>query len=637
MLRLFVLVGMMVLFQDTMMQLIVGTLLAVAFLLFQVQASPYVNLSDDLLASALSFCVVAVFLCSYAFKDAALTGLQAIQDKMSIEQRSLYILNQATLSAIMVCGVIAALVISGIIFIFQLAEEAARVRREALASKARRLRYVRNDEEVDVPDIDVGEFHLFLSHVWGSGQDQMRIVKTRLLEMLPHARIFLDVDDLTEGKGAEFVDASAATLIFVSAGYFTSPNCLRELLRAVVMRKPMFSLVESEEKKGGLTLEEVRRQLIKNDVGGFYHKCGLAKEVAQWGHELPTALELYDAIFKKEPIEWARIGFFQEVSMRLIANHIVKNSAGETYLQGEVSRTEPKVGPPAVDHAFHVYCSVHNTGAANLVREVAAVLKLNLKLTSDVDRLDECDCMLVYLTRLTWTQGDTSVALAADVQRAMDGGVPLKLAHEMPGVLANEERRAVDFGAFFSCEDGTTPQELLRAGIYNQIAIALKGGPWRRASLVMIASAFAQSARASQRPVTKRLSTSAKSLLRQPHTTLSRTSKLLRQSHRRLSTSAGKLVSTSNARLSTSAGNLLSQTRATLSGSVAAQHLKTFAKDSNASSANAAGAGITAGSRLGRVVAFVAGGLSRSKAPVVSATKASASVEVESSSHSGVA
>ena len=27
-----------------------------------------------------------------------------------------------------------------------------------------------------------------------------------------------DVDDLTEGKGAEFVDASAATLIFVSAG-----------------------------------------------------------------------------------------------------------------------------------------------------------------------------------------------------------------------------------------------------------------------------------------------------------------------------------------------------------------------------------------------------------------------------------
>ena len=53
MLRRFVLVGLMVLYQDTMMQLVVGTLLAAAFLLFQVQASPYINMSDDLLASSL--------------------------------------------------------------------------------------------------------------------------------------------------------------------------------------------------------------------------------------------------------------------------------------------------------------------------------------------------------------------------------------------------------------------------------------------------------------------------------------------------------------------------------------------------------------------------------------------------------
>ena len=41
MLRRFVLVGLMVLAQDTMMQLIVGTLLSAAFLLFQVHGSPY--------------------------------------------------------------------------------------------------------------------------------------------------------------------------------------------------------------------------------------------------------------------------------------------------------------------------------------------------------------------------------------------------------------------------------------------------------------------------------------------------------------------------------------------------------------------------------------------------------------------
>ena len=34
--------------------------------------------------------------------------------------------------------------------------------------------------------------------VWGTGQDQMRIIKQRLVEMLPEARVFLDVDDLKE-------------------------------------------------------------------------------------------------------------------------------------------------------------------------------------------------------------------------------------------------------------------------------------------------------------------------------------------------------------------------------------------------------------------------------------------------------
>lgn len=33
---------------------------------------------------------------------------------------------------------------------------------------------------------------LFLSHVWSTGQDQMRIVKARLLEMVPDLSIFLE-------------------------------------------------------------------------------------------------------------------------------------------------------------------------------------------------------------------------------------------------------------------------------------------------------------------------------------------------------------------------------------------------------------------------------------------------------------
>ena len=52
--------------------------------------------------------------------------------------------------------------------------------------------------------------------VWGTGQDQMRIVKQRLLEMMPALAVFLDVDDLEDIDDLE------------DAGVL--PNNLRELL-----------------------------------------------------------------------------------------------------------------------------------------------------------------------------------------------------------------------------------------------------------------------------------------------------------------------------------------------------------------------------------------------------------------------
>ena len=41
-----------------------------------------------------------------------------------------------------------------------------------------------------------------LHSVWGTGQDQMRIIKQRLLEMIPELSVFLDVDDLEDISGA---------------------------------------------------------------------------------------------------------------------------------------------------------------------------------------------------------------------------------------------------------------------------------------------------------------------------------------------------------------------------------------------------------------------------------------------------
>ncbi len=194
MLRRFVLVGVMVLAQGSMMQLILGTLLSGGFLLYQVQASPYAEPSDDFLAAASSFALLAVFLCSIAFKEHELTGLPEIEREMSIEQADYYVVDQRLLTVVMLASVLGSITLSFVLFLIQLAVEGRRLRREAHASKARRLRYKESNEDVQVPEIAEGDFHVFLSHVWGTGQDQMRIVKQRLLEMVPDMRVFLDVD-----------------------------------------------------------------------------------------------------------------------------------------------------------------------------------------------------------------------------------------------------------------------------------------------------------------------------------------------------------------------------------------------------------------------------------------------------------
>ena len=67
----------------------------------------------------------------------------------------------------------------------------------------------------------------------------------------------------------------------------------------------------------------------------------------------------------------------------------------------------------------------------------------------------------------------------------------------MPGI-AGPSRKACEFSTFFSCEHGTTPADLLAAGIYHTIALPLKGAAWRAMSLAMLNDAFAQGVDATQ-------------------------------------------------------------------------------------------------------------------------------------------
>ena len=77
------------------------------------------------------------------------------------------------------------------------------------------------------------------------------------MAQVPDLSIFLDVDDLKDGKGAELVACSRSVLVFCSRGYFQSANCLRELLTAVFAGSDIITLLDPEEDRGGLSRDQV--------------------------------------------------------------------------------------------------------------------------------------------------------------------------------------------------------------------------------------------------------------------------------------------------------------------------------------------------------------------------------------------
>ena len=299
--------------------------------------------------------------------------------------------------------------------------------------------------------------------------------------------------------------------------------------------------------KGGLSRDEIYQQLREADAPcehlgtpypSKYRMWGLDQEVTSWGYRMPTGAELFAALFASEAIEWNRIVAFQDVTMRLIAERLLnaqrevlqaissKSFRGSVvgsfkgtaeapepervFVQDELSRRKTELLLPA-SGGFHVYVSDHNPGAVELMLELATRLEMQLTetaaftetssqqagtrqlhVTRSLSNLQACDHILVCLNDLTWTRRNESAAFAAEVAQAMESGVNLLLAHEMPGI-GQEGRHPCGFDAFFSCDRGTTPQALLRGGIYTSIAIPLRGVEWREASMVMLAGALAVS------------------------------------------------------------------------------------------------------------------------------------------------
>jgi hypothetical protein len=157
------------------------------------------------------------------------------------------------------------------------------------------------------------------------------------------------------------------------------------------------------------------------------------------------------------------------------------------FVQSELTQQSIPILKPRGGRSYHVYCSESNTGAIELMKELADNRKLDqqLKTTSRENEIKECEHFLVYLTKLTWTQPHSEV-FAKEVLEALRHGVHLLLVHEVPSPFDDSERNGIRFDAFFNSEDGVTPNFLLMHGIYDEVACPLMGSIYRDESMALL-------------------------------------------------------------------------------------------------------------------------------------------------------
>eukprot|EP00593_Proboscia_inermis_P015009 CAMPEP_0171309878 /NCGR_PEP_ID=MMETSP0816-20121228/20066_1 /TAXON_ID=420281 /ORGANISM="Proboscia inermis, Strain CCAP1064/1" /LENGTH=438 /DNA_ID=CAMNT_0011793699 /DNA_START=1162 /DNA_END=2478 /DNA_ORIENTATION=+ len=150
--------------------------------------------------------------------------------------------------------------------------------------------------------------HLFMSHVWATGQDKTHSIARKLKMILPNLKIWLDVDNLKDiSRLEDSVAESTMVIIFYSAGYFESKNCRRELNAAVNMEKPTIVIFEGDEAS---TLRQLKDECFNNCYGR--------------GTE-PTSDKILEHILTSDPIAWFNDVAFSAAAMNRIFMALLRN------------------------------------------------------------------------------------------------------------------------------------------------------------------------------------------------------------------------------------------------------------------------------------------------------------------------
>jgi len=335
-----------------MLRLVVATVVSALFLAALALARPFKRSDDLYLACVANLLLTCCFCLGTVIQLCGEDNDQCYQ---------LVGLNDARRASEFVIGLTAAMLVASLTII---------ILKAVTAVTAPTLRLVATGR-APILELPSGcHFHGFISHAWGTGQDQTHTVVRQLQLLMPGVRIWLDVDNLDDvGKLEESVADSATFIIFLSAGYFRSWNCRRELYAALASKRPFIVVHEADTAKGGASIQALRDECRES--------CVEVAPPAYPSYSGPD--EVLACVFDEaDPIVWVRVHDFQVESLKEIALRMLRHTPYYARHNSELApgvAVPGEVGPFALSSPITVLVCRDNKGAFDVAREVKAVAR----------------------------------------------------------------------------------------------------------------------------------------------------------------------------------------------------------------------------------------------------------------------
>jgi hypothetical protein len=234
-----------------------------------------------------------------------------------------------------------------------------------------------------VPNLELPKhcnFHVFMSHVWGTGQARTHAITRKMQLFFPGLKVWLDVDELQDiSKLEESVAESAVFVLFYSKHYFQSKNCRREIYAAIKLDKPVILLYKGDES----VLEEMQEECMNNCLGvedGTDSPTAtlILQKLLGVDNDAQNIISSMDSSIMDGPIEWLNEGSFSAAALNRIYTRVLYNLPYYKRYPNELldqGITVPgELGPVHLHSPINILVHASNEGCSDVVAELKAMM-----------------------------------------------------------------------------------------------------------------------------------------------------------------------------------------------------------------------------------------------------------------------